>query len=74
MKELKTGQIIRFKAISVLAAKEMEYEGTVLGNATAVRKMWPIEMGELEGICYLVRREDNFGNDFHHAVFPEEIL
>lgn len=76
MRLLRKGEIIRFSAISVLAGDEMEFEGIILGDAKAVKKFWPEEMGELgaDEACYLVKREDNFGNDFHHCVFVNEIL
>jgi hypothetical protein len=68
----KIGDQIKFKYISNFTGKELIVAGMIIGKEGAVRKMWPDEMGMAEG-CYLVRRKDNFGNTYHHAVFPEEI-
>ena len=72
MTKPKIGDQIKFKYLSDFSGQELDLTGTIIGDDNAVRKMWPTEIKEVEG-CYLVRRKDNFGNTFHHAVFPEEI-
>jgi hypothetical protein len=54
----------------------LNVDGVVTGDWQDVRKFWPEEMAGIDekSGCVLVRRKDNFGNTFHHAVFPEEIL
>lgn len=70
---LKKGAIIQFVQMDDFTGKEMRYQGEIIGYATAVRKMWPVECGEVVNPVYLVKREDPYGN-LHHMVFPEEIL
>ena len=67
------GDKIKFKAMNEFTGDEMIFEGTVLGNEEAVRKQFPEECGGAEN-CYLVKRIDNFGNDYLHVVYPEEII
>lgn len=76
MKELAKGTKIRFKSMNDFTGSMMQLEGAILGDAKAVKKTWPEEMGELSGDeeCYLVKRWDDFGNDFHHCVFANEIV
>ena len=68
------GQTIKFKYASVLTGVPLILTGKVLGFGDAVREMWPIECAECPDDMLLVRRQDNFGNTFHHAVHPDEIV
>ena len=75
-KNLKTGDRITFAYISDFTGVQIDVDGIIIGHAKDVKKMWPEEMGGLteDENCYLVPRKDNFGNTFHHVVWPEEIL
>ena len=71
---LRKGTIIQFIQMNNFTGEKVKYQGEIMGHAGAVKKMWPIECGEIINPVYLVRREDPFGNLFHHMVFPEEIF
>ena len=73
IKRLRKGSNIKFKCMNEFTGDEMIYKGTVLGNEKAVRKQFPVECGGATN-CHLVKRVDNFGNDFLHVVYPEEII
>ena len=75
-RQLQKGDRVTFTYVSVLAGELLDVDGLVIGNWQDVKKMWPEEMAEVDekSGCVLVQRKDQFGNTFHHAVFPEEVL
>lgn len=76
MRALKKGEIIKFEGMNDFTGSMMQLEGTVEGGAKEIKKMQPIEYGELpdDEKVYLVVREDNFGNTLRHVVHPDEII
>ncbi len=74
MKKHEIGQMVKFKHLSVLAAKEFELMGIIKGFGDDVRKKWPIEMAEAPDDMLLIWRKDNFGNEQHYAVMPYDVL
>lgn len=75
MKELKKGTKIKFKAMNDFTGDMMQHEGRVEGGPKEIKKIQPIEYGELpdDEEIYLVVREDNFGNTLRHVVSVDEI-
>jgi len=71
IKKLRKGDDIVFRSVSGFC--ELILTGTVLGNAKAVRKQFPVECDGATD-CYLVKTVDNFGNDYLYVVHPEEII
>ena len=74
MEKTKKGVIITFSAIDDFTGQQIELIGTVIGFGADVRRMWPMEMEEAPDNMLLVRRQDSFGNTFHHAIDEEEII
>ena len=66
--------MLKFKHLSVLAGKEFIVSGIIKGFGDAVRKMWPEEMENCPDDMLLVLHQDHLGQEFHHAVLPEEII
>ena len=73
-KKFKKNQTIKFTHPSDLTGIPLILTGVIIGFEKEVRRMWPEEMGEAPDDMLLVQRQDNFGNTFHHAVNPEEII
>ena len=73
-RKIKKYQTIEFRHISELTGHEIILRGTILGFGDAVRKMWPDEMAEAPDDMLLVWRMDSFGNKFHYAVEPDQIV
>lgn len=71
---LKKGTKIEFVQISILTGNKIKYHGEIIGHAKEVRKMWPVECGEVVNPVYLIKCEDPYGNTFHHMIFPEEVF
>jgi len=72
--KIRKNQTIKFTYISDLTGKLLALSGIIIGFGKEVRKMWPEEMGEAPDEMMLVWRKDDFGNEFHHAVSPEEVI
>lgn len=73
-RKIKKNQTIKFTHISDLTGSPLILTGVVLGFGAEVRKMWPEEMGEAPDDMLLVWRRDDFGNTFHHAVSPDDVI
>ncbi len=75
--KVEEGQLVRFKAFSVLSGSyeemgKVECEGTA-GIARGI--MGKEEYGGLRrGEAYVVKRQDNFGNNQRHLVLKSDIL
>ena len=74
MSRVRKNQTVQFRHISELTGSEIILTGVVLGFGDAVRKMWPEEMGEAQDEMLLIWRRDNFGNESHYAISPEDLV
>ncbi len=74
--KFKVGDKIRFKFLSDFTGHELSAVGTIIGTAADLKQKWPEEMGGLQGneAVYLVKRVDQFGNDFSHVCWEDEII
>ncbi len=72
--KFKKEQTVKFKHISDFTGAEMVLTGIIKGFGAAVRKMWPIEMGEAPDDMLLVWRQDHLGQTFHYAVNSYDIM
>lgn len=73
-KNIKKGQTVKFHYPSDLTGSPVTFAGVVLGFGAEVRKTWPEEMGEAPDNMLLVWRRDDFGNTFHNAVSPDDVI
>lgn len=71
MKELKTGNLIKFLHIDEFSGKKVILNGKIIGNYLAVRKQYPIECAEIPKDFFLVKVEDRSG---FHVVGIDQIL
>ncbi len=74
-KKFKVGDKVRFQHQSEFTGHMLSVEGLIVGTAKDVKAKWPEECGALTGTepCYLVVRKDQFGNDYSHMVWEDEI-
>lgn len=73
-REFEIGQTIKFFHISDFTGTPLTLTGIIKGFGSAVRKMWPEEMGEAPDDMLLVWRKDHLGQTFHYAVDPYDVV
>jgi hypothetical protein len=73
-KRFKKGQMVRFLHISSFTGATLTLSGKVIGFGADIRKRWPEEMGEAPDDMLLIKRSDNFGNEFHYAVSLDDLV
>lgn len=71
---LRKGKEVSFKAMNDFTGRPIILRGKIIGHAKEVRKMYPVECGEVVNPVYLMMRKDLFGNVYNHVIFPEELF
>ena len=74
MSKVRKNQTVRFRHISELTGNKIVLTGVVLGFGDAVRKMWPFECANAPDEMLLIWRRDNFGNESHYAISPDDLV
>jgi hypothetical protein len=77
MRELKTGEKVKFMAFSVLSGEYETVDKVVCETSEGIRKglVDAEEYGALEeGAAYIVKNKDAYGNIHHHLVYIGEMI